>query len=59
MIMEINFQNGHNGLELWCFKKYFSYNVAVSFIGGGNWRKPRLSWIRTHNVSGFRYWLHW
>ena len=55
MIMEINFQNGHNGLELWCFKKYFSYNVAVSFIGGGNWRKPRLSWIRTHNVSGFRY----
>jgi hypothetical protein len=57
------------------FQQYFSYIVAVSFIGGGNrstrrkpqtCRKslrqtlshnvvsitPRLSWIRTHNVSG-------
>ena len=26
----------------WCFQQYFSYLfiVAVSFIGGGNWRKP-------------------
>jgi hypothetical protein len=29
------------------FQQYFSYIVAVSFIGGGNWRKPptcRKSW---------------
>jgi hypothetical protein len=25
---------------LWCFQQYFSYIVAVSFIGGGNRRKP-------------------
>jgi len=32
------------GLELWCltpFQQYFSYIVAVSFIGGGNWNTSR------------------
>ena len=55
------------------FQQYFSYIVAVSFIGGGNWstrRKPltchnnvvsstaRLSRVQTHNVSGDRHRLH-
>ena len=59
------------------FQQYFSYIVAVSFIGGGNQstqRKPptchkslkilshnvvssspRMTGIRTHNVSGDRH----
>ena len=36
------------GLGIWClthFQQYFSYIVAISFIGGGNgstWRKPSI-----------------
>ena len=53
------------------FQQYFSYIVAVSFIGGGNREKTTdlsqvtdklyhimlylLSGIRTHNISGDRY----
>ena len=39
------------------FQQYFSYIVAVSFIGGGN-RSTEKKLIRTHNVSGDRHWLH-
>ena len=34
------------------FQQYFSYIVAVSFIGGGNRRTQRKEKIRTHNISG-------
>ena len=53
------------------FQQYFSYSMAVSFIGGGNHRPvtshgqtllhnvvlstPCLSGIRTHIVKGDRY----
>jgi hypothetical protein len=56
------------------FQQYFSYIVAVSFIGGGNqrtWKKPltcrksltnvvylALIEIQTHNISGDRHWFH-
>jgi hypothetical protein len=57
------------GLGLWCLtplSTIFSYIVADSFITGENYRPDklyhimlyRLSQIRTHNVSGDRYWLH-
>ena len=33
-------------------KQYFSYFVAVSFIGGGNWRKPlEKTTGKTENLS--------
>jgi hypothetical protein len=49
------------------FQQYFSYIVAVSFIGGGNrstrrkqltCRKSLTSQDRTLNFSGDRHWLH-
>ena len=54
------------------FQQYFSYNVAVSFIGKRNHRPVASLWqtlslnvvhlslieIRTHNISGDRLWLH-
>jgi len=51
--------------------KYFSYIVAVSFIGGGNrcpgenhdhWETLSYNIVsstpRTYNLSGDRHWLH-
>ena len=58
---------------LWCLTSLstFSYIMVVSFIGGGNKRKPptchksltnfyhvMLYWVRTNNFSGDRHWLH-
>ena len=53
-------------------QQYFSYIVAVNFIGGGNYRpfashwqtlshnvvQLALSWSRTHNISGDGHRLH-
>jgi hypothetical protein len=33
------------------FQQYFNYIVAVSFIGGGNWRKPFFLLIMTFGVT--------
>ena len=38
---------------LWYFQQYFSYIVDVSFIGGGNRRKPKYIQI---NTWAFPYW---
>ena len=40
MIYVVARKNNLGGLGVYChIKKYFSYIVAVSFIGVGNWRK--------------------
>ena len=44
-------------LGLWCFnatkfQQYFSYILAVSFIGGGNWSARRKALGTTYYRSG-------
>ena len=50
------------GLGLWCLMPYFSYILAVSFIGGGNqstWRKPPTCRKSLYHVMFYRVHLTW